>query len=94
MNGKALRRLKLSKFGTQESDRKPSGLYGWALIFLFATAYDVYAIKTDKIETLSRAFWKCSKHPVGGLVTSAIWSAISYHLVIDNQIRHILKEEF
>lgn len=71
---------------------KPSGAFGWLAIFVIATAYDAYALKTKKIETLSRAFWRWNKHPLGAIVTSGLWAAISFHILIDNPIRNLVKE--
>lgn len=74
------------------NQRKPSGAFGWLAIFALATVYDVYAIKTNKVETLSRAFWRWNKHSYGGLITAAIWASISFHLLIDNPLRHVVEE--
>lgn len=71
---------------------KPSGAFGWFMIAAVATAYDLYAMKTKKVETLSSAYWRWSDHPVGGLLTSAVWAATSYHLIIDNPVRKLFKE--
>lgn len=68
----------------RKEEGKPSGAFGWLLIFAVATTYDIYALKTRKVETLSNAYWRWSRHPVGGLVTAGAFAAIAFHLIIDN----------
>lgn len=63
-----------------------TGLLGWLILAGVIFAYDAAAIKTKKIETLSTAAWSAQRHPLKGLVTGAIWGAISWHLFCDRGV--------
>lgn len=58
-----------------------SDLMGWAMIALFAAAFDVSSIKNGK-QTLSSTVWNAKNHPLGGPAAVAIWAALTYHLFI------------
>lgn len=68
-------------------DERKSGLYAWGLMALFVVAYDAYAIKTKKAETLTRAFWRSTEKGVQKYIPLLIWSLITAHLVIEKDIR-------
>lgn len=70
-----------------------SGVFGWLFIIFVVVSYDAYAIKTKRAETLSSAFWRWSSHPIGAFMTTAVWAALTHHLLVDNRLRSI-KEQF
>lgn len=71
----------------------PSGTLGWVATFGIVIAYDLYAIKTKKRETMSTTFWKWSLHPIGKFPTFILWTGLTYHLLVDNPIRKNKKRE-
>jgi hypothetical protein len=68
-------------------DERSSGVYAWAVMLLFVIAYDAYAIKTKRAETLTRAFWRLTEKGILRHVPLLIWSAISLHLVLEKDVR-------
>lgn len=68
-------------------DDRQSGLYAWALMAMFVIAYDAYAIKTKKAETLTRAFWRLTEKGIQKYIPLLLWSAITLHLVLEKDVR-------
>lgn len=84
MSGEASPLQKLSTY------RHKSGLYGWVGLVSGIVAYDVYAIKTRKIGTLTSA-----AHDLEGFTFGAglaIWSGVTYHLFIEPRVNRWRKE--
>lgn len=83
--------LKLSKiFGTPlilEKDDKKSGTIAWGGLALGIIAYDIYAIKSKKIETLTRAFWRHTENKITGSIFTGVWLGLTFHLLIEKLIR-------
>lgn len=90
-NGKALPLQRLSSYYSApinlSKDERISGLYAWAGILLFVLLYDTYAIKTNKIETLTRAFWRLTDRPIKSVAPVVAWSALTAHLLFEKNIR-------
>ena len=51
-----------------KKDERISGSYAWLAIIASVLAYDIYAVKTKKAETLTRAFWRSTEQPVKNLI--------------------------
>ncbi len=83
--------LKLSKmFGTPlilEKDDKKSGAIAWGGLALGIIVYDIYAIKSKKIETLTRAFWRHTENKITGSIFIGVWLGLTFHLLIEKLIR-------
>jgi hypothetical protein len=82
---------KLSNYYTSpinlEKDDRVSGTYAWLGILSMVLAYDVYAIKTKKAETLTRSFWRLTDKPLKSIFPIAAWTALSVHLLLEKNIR-------
>jgi hypothetical protein len=70
-----------------EKDERLSGLGGWLFLLGVVVAYDCYAIKTQKAETLTRSFWRLTEKPMQGVLPLAAWFVITGHLVLEKNIR-------
>lgn len=68
-------------------DERISGLYAWAGILLFVLAYDTYAIKTKKAETLTRSFWRMTEKPIKSVVPVFVWTTLTAHLLLEKSVR-------
>jgi hypothetical protein len=64
-----------------------SGNLAWAFLLASVIAYDAYAIKTQKAETLTRAFWRNTEKPLKSLVPIIIWTGLTVHLLLEKDIR-------
>lgn len=88
--------LKLSKvFKTPlilEKDDKKSGTIAWGGLALGIIAYDIYAIKSKKIETLTRAFWRHTENKITGSIFTGVWLGLTFHLLIEKLIRKNFSE--
>ena len=66
-SGEALPLQKLSDYYSSprllDKDERVSGLYAWLALLAAVAAYDAYAIKTKKAETLTRFFWSFPRYP-------------------------------
>ena len=96
MNGMVSHRQKLSDaLGSPlvlEKNDSISGVLGWAGLALVIIAYDVYAIKSKKIETLTRSFWRMTEKPISGSIFTGAWIGLTFHLLIEKLIRKALSE--
>jgi hypothetical protein len=73
-----------------ERDRA-TGAFGWLAILLFVIAYDFYAIRTRRIETLTRFFWRSTeKNITTSIPLIGVWIILSFHLLIEKPLRQIL----
>lgn len=90
-SGTEFRLQKLSDYVTTpinlEKDNRITGLIGWALLVGYVLAYDTYAIKTKKIETLTRSFWRLSEGKVSKAPVFLAWAIVTSHLVVEKNIR-------
>jgi hypothetical protein len=90
-NGTVFHRPKLSDVvGTPldlNSLDKKSGLSAWGILALGIIVYDIYAIKSEKIETLTRSFWRITEKPKIGNIFIGVWLGLTFHLLIEKLIR-------
>lgn len=70
-----------------QRDERISGTYAWMGLLAAVVAYDYYAIKTKKAETLTRAFWRLTEDPTKAVAPIAIWSTITLHLLFEKKFR-------
>jgi len=66
---------------------KKSGTVDWGGLALGIIAYDIYAIKSKKIETLTRSFWRLTEKPLSGSIFTGVWLGLTFHLLIEKLIR-------
>ena len=60
--------------------------FGWGAICAFVVGYDSWALFT-KHETLSSAFWRTKRNPLGRLLLILGWGGLSWHLLFgDKQV--------
>lgn len=90
-NGTEYLQQKLSKvfespFSLDKHDKK-SGLIAWGGLAFGIIAYDVYAIKSKKIETLTRSFWRLTEKPLTGSIFTGVWLGLTFHLLIEKLLR-------
>lgn len=90
-NGRALHLQKLSSYYSSpinlDKDQRVSGTYAWLALALSVVAYDAYAIKTKKAETLTRAFWRLTEKPIKAVLPVTLWTALSAHLLLEKKVR-------
>jgi hypothetical protein len=70
-----------------EKDSRTTGLIGWAILASFVVAYDIYAIKSRKAETLTRSFWRLSENKISKFPVLAAWVIITFHLMLEKDVR-------
>jgi hypothetical protein len=70
-----------------DKDERLSGAYAWVALFAIIAAYDYYAIKSKKIETLTRSFWRSTEKPIKSIVPLASWTILTAHLLLEKNIR-------
>ena len=70
-----------------EKDQRITGLIGWSALIGCVIAYDIYAIRTKKIETLTRSFWRLSEGKASRIPVLATWAIVTAHLVAEKNIR-------
>lgn len=90
-NGTEYLQLKLSKELKSplvlDRQEKASGSIAWGGLALGIIAYDMYAIKSKKIETLTRSFWRLTEKPLTGSIFIGVWLGLTFHLLIEKLIR-------
>ena len=76
-------------WGPVEIDKgsRRTGAIGWALLVLYIVCYDVYAIRTKHVETLTRAYWRGSASRRGSLLVHLLWGIATFHLVAEHRVR-------
>lgn len=70
-----------------DRDSGVTGTIGWAGLALGIIAYDFYAIKSKKIETLTRSFWRLTEKPLTGSIFIGVWLGLTFHLLIEKLLR-------
>ena len=70
-----------------ERENKKSGTVAWGGLALGIIAYDIYAIKSKKIETLTRSFWRLTEKPISGSIFTGVWLGLTFHLLIEKLVR-------
>lgn len=75
-----------------EKNDRISGAVGWAALVALIVAYDLYAIKSKKIETLTRSFWRLSESKATKLPVFLAWSTLTLHLMAEKNIRRKLNK--
>lgn len=90
-NGTAYHLQKLSNYyGSPidlERNGRISGIFGWALLASYIIAYDIFAIKTKKAETLTRSFWRLSEGKISKAPVLGIWLIVTFHLMLEKDVR-------
>jgi hypothetical protein len=90
-SGKALPLQKLSNYYSSpiklEKDDRVSGAYAWAALVFAVVAYDIFAIKTQKTETLTRYFWRSTEEKKKSILPIASWVIVTAHLLAEKNIR-------
>jgi len=71
-------------------DERITGAIGWMLLIVGILAYDIFAIRTRKIETLSRYFWRSAERTVFGNTLRCIWVWLTFHLLFETKVRKTL----
>jgi hypothetical protein len=64
-----------------------SGIFGWLVLGLYVIFFDIYAIKSRKIETLTKSFWRITEKIFPGSILIGVWVILSLHLLIEKQAR-------
>lgn len=70
---------------------KLNGFWAWLIMALSILAYDIFAIKTKKAETMSTALWRMLQNPTHSPALMMVWLSITYHLFINKQARSSYK---
>ena len=58
------------------------------MLALYIIAFDVVSVKTNKIETLTRSFWRHSSHPVKSIFFYGVWMILTFHLIFEPKVRN------
>lgn len=77
--------MKTTEFSLEKT--KTSGVFAWLSLALGILAYDIYAIKSSKIETLTRSFWRLSEKESIGIIFIGVWLGLTFHLLIEKSVR-------
>lgn len=64
-----------------------SGVFAWASMLSAILAYEIYAIRSKKIETLTKFFWRVTEKPILGNVFTGVWLGLTFHLLIEKSLR-------
>lgn len=72
--------------------KKITGFYAWILMALGICAYDMYAIKSNKYETMSTALWNSLAHPFKSAPLILVWLGITHHLFGNTRARNSYKQ--
>lgn len=98
LNSRALLQQKLSNYyRTPVSVEKQDGVlrseYAWLALAAIIVAYDAFAIKTKKAETLTKGFWRSMDGRFTGLLSIGAWVALTAHLLVEKKLRQKLVEK-
>jgi hypothetical protein len=74
-----------------EEFKKIPGDFAWIALAAGIVAYDVFAIKTKKAETMSSAIWRSLAHPIKSPLAALIWLSLTWHLFGNKQARKSYK---
>lgn len=92
-NGMEFHQQKLYNYYSQpldlSKDDRVSGTYAWIALLSAVLAYDIYAIKHKKAETLTRAFWRNTEKTKTGIIPVALWGVATVHLIAEKRIRRM-----
>lgn len=66
-----------------------SGSIAWVALAVGILAYDIYAIRTKRIETLTRAFWRLSEKQLTSVFLNGAWLGLTFHLLIEKSLRKL-----
>lgn len=66
---------------------KLKGDFAWIALALGILAYDIAAIRTAKVETMSSALWRSLNEPKKAAVAVAIWGVLTHHLFVNKNAR-------
>lgn len=90
-NGMDFHQLKHSKVFNSpiilEKDDRTTGVIGWIGLVAIIVLYDYYAIKTKKVETLTRSFWRHTENKIGQSIFIGAWLGLTFHLLFEKIIR-------
>lgn len=64
-----------------------SGAFAWLSLALLILAYDIYAIKSRKIETLTKTFWRLTEKQTNKIMLFGAWLVLTFHLLIEKPLR-------
>jgi hypothetical protein len=64
------------------------GLYGWMMTAAVVVGFDVWAHFNDR-PTMSRTMGHFLAQPVLGPILAGAWSALAYHLLIEERLTNI-----
>jgi hypothetical protein len=56
--------------------------------------FDVYAIKSRKIETLTKSFWRTTEKIFPGSILIGVWVILSLHLLIEKPARKAYQRRY
>lgn len=70
-----------------DKDSRTTGFIGWLALAAIVIAYDAYAIKSKKIETLTRSFWRSTEKKSTGSAMIGLWLLITFHLLLEKELR-------
>lgn len=77
---------KISTAPSLDKDRK-SGIVAWSLLLTAILAYEIYAIKSKKIETLTKTFWRLTEKQPTNSIFTGVWLGLTFHLLIEKSLR-------
>ena len=77
----------LGPFPDLQKDHRKSGSVAWGGLVLGVIAYDIYAIKSKKIETLTRSFWRLTEEKIPKIALTGVWLGLTFHLLIEKLVR-------
>ena len=90
-SGTAYHLQKLSNYYSNpidlKKDHRTSGLLGWLILLGYVIAYDAYAMKSKKAETLTRSFWRLSEGKISKAPVLGAWLVVTFHLMFEKQVR-------
>jgi hypothetical protein len=72
---------------------RTSGLSAWGVLVVGILVYEMYAIRTKKIETLTRAFWRLSEKQLHASILNGVWLGLTFHLLIEKSLRKLILEK-
>jgi len=76
-----------------EKDSRISGAYAWLALVAIIATYDYYAIKSKKIETLTRSFWRSTERPLKSIIPIASWTILTAHLLLEKKVRRSIADK-
>jgi len=64
-----------------------SGVFAWGIMLSAILAYEIYAIRSKKIETLTKFFWRVTEKSILGNIFTGVWLGLTFHLLIEKSLR-------